>query len=159
MNVHAAEGTSLKIAVVDMQRAIQSVEAGKKAKSQLEKEINEKRKNLQTEEATIKKMGEEFKKQSLVMSDEARSKKQAELQEKIFKFQEETQKTQQELQQKEATLTEPIVSKLRNVISDLAKQKGYNFVLEKNENMVLYFDDKDDLTGDVVSLFNKQNKS
>src|SRR3990172_540063 len=89
-----------KIAVVDMQRAIQTVESGKKAKSQLEKEIAQKRKNLQGEESAIKKLGEEFKKQSLVMNEDARNKKQTELQERIIKFQELTAKTQQELQQK-----------------------------------------------------------
>ena len=145
-----------RIAVVDMQKALQTVDAGKKAKSDLEKEFNAKKKDLQNEETAIKKMGEEFKKQSLVMSDEARGKKQNELQERIMKFQELTQKSQMEIQQKEQTLTEPIIMRLKNVVADLAKEKNYTMVLEKNENMVLFALDKDDLTEQVITAFNKK---
>ena len=153
---HAAE--EIKIGVVDMQKALQSVEAGKKAKSQLEKEFNSRKKDLQTEEAAIKKMGDEFRKQSLVMSDEARSKKQNEIQERIMKFQELTAKSQSEIQQKERELTEPIITKLRSLISEVAKKKNMTVVLEKNDNTVLYSLEKDDLTTEVVDLYNK-NKS
>lgn len=149
---------AMKIGTVDMQKALQTVEAGKKAKAQLEKEFNAKKGQLQSEEAAIKKMGEEFKKQSLVLNDESKAKKQGELQERIMKFQETTQRSQMEIQSKERELTEPIITKLRGVISEIAKQKGYSMVIERNENTVLFSQDKDDLTGDVVSAFNKQNK-
>lgn len=148
----------LKVGVVDMQSALQSVDAGKKAKAQLEKDFNAKKKELQNEEAAIKKMGEEFKKQSLALSDEARAKKQQELQERIMKFQETTARSQAEIQQKEHDLTQPLITKLRGVIADLAKQKSLAVVLEKNENNVLYFRDKDDFTQEVITTFNKQGK-
>ena len=153
-----AEDAAAKIGTVDMQKALQSVDAGKKAKAQLEKEFNVKKKELQSEEASIKKMGEEFKKQSLVMNDEARAKKQGELQERIMKFQETTGRSQQEIQVKERELTEPIIVKLRGLIGEIAKQKGYGVVLEKNENTVLFSQEKDDLTTEVVNAYNKGNK-
>lgn len=153
-----AVAADIKIGVVDMQKAIQTVDTGKKAKAQLEKQITDKKKDIQTEEAAIKKMTEDFKKQSLVMNDQAKAKKQAEIQERIMKYQELAGRTQQELQQREQELTEPIVSKLRAIIKDMAASKGYTVILERNDNTVLYFQDKDDLTSDVVSTFNKQNK-
>lgn len=154
----AVRAEEIKVGVVDMQKAIQSVEAGKKAKSQLEKEFNARKKELQTEEASIKKMGEEFRKQSLVLTDDARAKKQAELQERILKFQDLTTRSQQEIQGKEQELTQPIVSGIRKIIADLAKQKGYSVILEKNENTVLFSLDKDDLTADVITAYNKGGK-
>lgn len=154
-----AAAEEFKVGTVDMQKAIQTVEAGKKAKAQLEKEFNAKKKELQTEESALRKMIEEFKKQSLVMSDEARAKKQAELQERGMKFEEMKQRSTIDLQQKEQELTRPIIAKLRGVIAELAKQKGYSMVLEKNENTVLFSLDKDDLTTEAVSAFNKQQKS
>lgn len=155
----AAYAEDLKIGTVDMQRALQTVDAGKKAKAQLEKEFNLKKKDLQAEEAAIRKMGEEFKKQSLVMNDEARAKKQGEIQERIMRFQESTQRSQAEIQQKEHDLTQPIIVKLRSLIADIAKQKGYTLVLEKNENTVLYSLEKDDLTADVIGQYNKTVKA
>jgi outer membrane protein len=145
----------VKIGVVDMQKALQTVDAGKKAKAQLEKEFNAKKVEIQKEEDSIKKMGDEFKKQSLVMSEDARAKKQAEIQDRIMKLQEKTQASQMEIQKKEHDLTQPILGKLRSIIGDMAKQKGYSFVLEKNENTVLYSMDKDDMTDAVVAQYNK----
>jgi outer membrane protein len=153
--VSLAHAEEAKIGVVDMQRAIQGVEAGKKAKSQLEKEYNAKKKALQDEEASIKKMGEEFKKQSLVMNDEARAKKQGELQERLMKLQELQGRSQMDLQQKEGELLQPIVGRLRHLITDMAKQRGYSVVLEKNENMVLFSQEKDDFTKEVIDAYNK----
>jgi outer membrane protein len=154
-----ASAEEVRIGTVDMQKALQTVEIGKKAKSQLEKEFNSKKKELQGEESSIKKMTEEFKKQSLVMSDEARGKKQAELQERILKFQELTARSQAEIQQKQQDLTQPIINKLRTIIADHAKKRNYTLILEKNENTVLYSQEKDDLTSEVISTFDKQNKS
>lgn len=156
--VHASpEG--VKLATVDMQRALQSVEAGKRAKSDLEKDSADRTSKLKNEEAAIKKMGEELRKQSLVMSDEAKAKKQAEFQERVMKFQEAVQKNQMEFRQKEAQFTQPIIEKLRGVISEIAKDKGYSMVLERNENTVLYSQEKDDLTSEVIATFNKKHKS
>jgi outer membrane protein len=152
---HAAD--DFKIAVVDMQKALQSVDAGKKAKAQLEKEVEAKKKEFDSEKAAITKMGEEFKKQSLAMSDEARAKKQNDLQERIAKLQQKGMETEQSLRMKEQQLTQPIINKLRGVVTEQAKKKGYSMVLEKNENTVIFSQDKDDMTQDVINAYNKSS--
>jgi outer membrane protein len=152
----SALADEVKIGVVDMQKALQTVESGKKAKTQLEKEINAKKKELQTEEAAIKKMHDEYKKQTLALSDEARARKQGEIQERVMQLQKMMADSQQELQAKETELTRPIVEKLRGIIADIAKQKGFTVVLEKNENTVLFSQEKDDFTNEVISVFNKK---
>ncbi len=145
-----------KIGVVDMQRALRTVKAGQKAKRKLEKEFNRKKTELQKEEGAIKKMQGELQKQSLVMSEKARSQKQAELQQRIVQFQEKTFRSQAEIQKREQDLTSPIINGLRAVIQALAKKKGYTMVLEKNENAVLFSLEKDDLTSEVINIFNKK---
>lgn len=160
MKVAHAEGApeAAKIGVVDMQKALQAVEAGKKAKGELEKQFNAKKKELQTEEAAIKKATEEFKKQSVVLSDDARAKKQQDLQERIMKFQQYTQQSQMDIQQKERELTAPIIDGLKAIISETAKSKGYTTVLEKSETTVLFSLDRDDLTQEIVATYDKKHK-
>ncbi len=158
MVAQGARAEDFKLAVVDMQKALQTVDAGKKAKAQLEKEFNSKKKDLQAEEAALKKMIEEFKKQQLVLSDDARMKKQQEIQERGMKFQDLTQRSQAEIAQKEAELTQPLIKKLRDIISETAKKKNYTVILERNENTVLYFQEKDDITEEVIAQFNQKNK-
>jgi outer membrane protein len=154
----AADEAGAKIATVDMQKALQTVDAGKKAKAQLEKEFTTKKKMLDDEQSAIKKLTEEFKKQNMVLNDEAKAKKQGEIQERMMKFQEQMMRSQTEIQQKEAELTAPIVKNLREAVKDLASKKGYQMVLDKNENTVIFSQDKDDLTEELIKAYNGKGK-
>lgn len=147
----------MKIATVDMQKALQTVEAGKKAKATLEQEFNKKKAELQDEEEKIRKMSAEYQKQRQVLSDSARTKKEAEIQEKAQKYQEKFGKSQYEIQARERELTDPIISKLRAIIEEIGSQKSYTFIIEKNDNSILYSTSKEDLTDEVIKLFNKKN--
>ena len=153
-----AEDAAFKVGVVDMQKALQTVDAGKKAKNQLQKEFDTKKKMISDEENAIRKLTEEFKKQSLVMNDETRMKKQQEIQERIMKLQETTSRSQVEIQQKEQEMTAPLVKNLRAVIQDLAAKKGYSLVLDKNEANILYSPEKDDFTAETITAFNAKHK-
>ena len=77
----SAEGG--KIGYVDMQKAIQETSVGKKAKKDLEKEVNAKKAEFQKREADLKKMDEDLRKKSAALSDEARGAKMQELQKKF----------------------------------------------------------------------------
>lgn len=147
-----------KIATVDMQRALQTVDAGKKAKTQLEKEFNTKKKMLDDEQTAIKKLTEEFKKQTMVLNDESRAKKQQEIQERMMKFQDQMMRSQTEIQQKEGELTAPIVKSLKAMVKEMAAKKGYSLVLDKNEQTVIFSEEKDDLTEELVKTYNGKNK-
>jgi len=158
MSLSGAIADDVKLGVVDMQKALQSIDAGKQAKATLEKEFNSKKKELQSEEASIKKMADDAKKQAAAWSESHRAKKQAEIQEKIMKFQELTARSQAEIQRKEQELTEPLIRSLRSIVEELAKKRNYAMVLEKGGTTVLFHQEKDDLTDEVIAAFNKQSK-
>jgi len=144
-----------KVGYVDMQKAIQSTSAGKKAKGELEAEFNKKKKELEKKEADLKKMGEDLEKKKSVLSEEALTKKQAEFQEEMLKYRDVVGKSQVEIQKKERELTAPILDKMKKVIAKLAKDKGYSMVIE-NSQMVLYATPDADLTEDVIKAFEKE---
>jgi outer membrane protein len=150
--VHAAEA---KIGVVDMQKAIQSTAAGKKAKAELEGEFNKKKKELEKKEADLKKMGEDLERKKSVLSEEVLSKKQAEFQEEMMKYRDTVGKSQLEIQKKERDLTAPILDKMKKAIEKVAKEKGYSMVLE-NSQMVLFSTADSDLTDEVVKSYEKE---
>lgn len=142
-----------KIGTIDMQKALESVSAGKTAKENLQKEFQKKNDEFKKEEAELKKAQDELIKQSKALSESALQKKQRDLQEKILKFQEKVTNSQMEIQKKEQELVAPIIGKIKNIVNDIAKKDGYTLVLEKNENRVLFSLDQDDLTSKVVSAY------
>jgi outer membrane protein len=154
----AAHAAEVKIGFIDMQKAIQETAAGKKAKKELEDEFNKKKKDLDKREAEIKKMGEEFEKKSMAMNEEARAKRQAEIQGEMRKYQDTAGKSQMEIQKRERDLTQPIVSRLRTILDELAKKEDFSFILEKSEQSVMFAKKEFDLTERVIREFDGSKK-
>jgi len=152
----AVAASDTKIGYVDMQKAIQGTDAGKKAKKDLEKEFNDKKTELQTKEKDLKKMTEDFEKKSSVLSDEVKQKKQAEIQEEMLKYRDYVGKSQLAIQERERNLTAPILEKLRAIIGDIGQKESYTVILEKAENSVLWAPKNIDLTDRVVAEFDKK---
>lgn len=150
-----AFSADFKLGVVNMQKAIQSTSAGKKAKSELESDFEKKKKDLQKKEADLKKMQEDLEKKKSVLSEEVLMKKQEEFREEMMKFQQVVGKNQAEIQKKEQELTQPILDKMKKTIEKISKEKGYSAVLE-NSAMVLYVDTAHDLTEEVIKAFEKE---
>lgn len=151
-----AHAEETKIGYIDMQKAIQNTAAGKKAKKELEDEFNKKKKELEKREADIKKMGEDFEKRSMAMNEEARNKKQQEIQGEMRKYQELAAKSQMEIQKRERDLTQPIIDKLKNIIDSMAQKEGFSMILERAENNVMWAKKDLDLTDRVIKEHDKK---
>lgn len=151
-------GAGFRVGYVDLQKALQTVEAGKNAKSSLEKEVTTKKAELEKNQAALQKEAEEFEKKVAIMNDSAKATRQAELQKKFVELQKAAAESQMGLQNRERELTKPIIDSLRAVIEALGKEKGFQLILEKNEGAVLFSQGGEDLTQDVITRFNSQYK-
>ena len=150
--VFAAE---FKVGVVDMQKAIQTSSAGKKAKKEVEGDFEKKKKELKKKEDDLKKRVEEFEKKQAVLSDKVRQEQQVDLQKDMMQFREEVSKSQVTIQQRERELTKPILEKLQKVILEIAKEKDFSMVLEKAEQSVMFAKTELDITDEVIKRADK----
>ena len=57
------------------------------------------------------------------------------------------------LQEKDYTAQSSFIEKVRKIAVEIAKKKGYDLVLAKDN--VLYMEDKYDITQDVIGVINK----
>jgi outer membrane protein len=145
-----------KVGYVDVQKAIQSTAAGKKAKDQLDGEFKKRKESLDKRKADIEKMGQDLEKKRSVLSEEVLNKKQQELGEEMKKFKHTVAENQMEIQKKEKDLVDPILEKMKKVIEKVAEKKGYTIVLERTAQNVLFAQKDADLTEDVVSAYEKE---
>jgi outer membrane protein len=146
----ARADSDLKVGIIDMQKCIQNSESGKKAKAELEAAFNKKKKELQEQEQSLKIAQEAFQKKQAALSESARKEQQEKLQERIMKYQENLQRSQAEIQKKEQDMSGPILQKIRDKVSEIAKKRGLGIVLEKNENIVIHSEDRFDITEEVM---------
>lgn len=147
----------LKVGYVDLQKAIEGTSTGKKARAELEKEFKAKKKELEKKEKDLKKMTEDFEKKKLVLSEDVKRRKGAELQQEIMKFRQMVQQSEQNIRKREQELTRPIVEKLQKAVKEVATDKKVTMVLNQNRNFrtVLWASDEVDLTSDVIKKYEK----
>ena len=148
-----------KYGVVDMQSVILTVEEGKVARSDLEKQIKEKEKELQKQKDELDKMNESWKSQASILSEEARMSKQKEFQEKFLALRNSEQEFQGEIKRKEQKATQAIAIKVAGLVEKMATEKKLAAVFETNSAGLLYLENPLDMTKEVIEKFGKESKT
>ena len=144
-----------KTGYVDMVKAIEYTKQGKKVKSKLEKSLAAAKKSMKSIENNLKKERSNLEKEVPLLSDEKRSQKIQQFQQKVMRSQQQAESKQLELKKLEDKLMNPVVERLRKVISSIAKKEGYE-VVHNIDKSVLWVSPKLDLTKKVYTLFNKK---
>ena len=148
----------LKIAYVDIRKAVNESNSGKEAKKSITKDVEkaehlnaEKQKELQT-------MKETLEKQAPMLTTDARAAKEKEFQSKLRDYQRWVDDNQKEIQQKTMEMNQSVVIGLQKVIEKIGTDEGYTLILEKNENIVLFATKAIDITDRVIKLFDAQKR-
>lgn len=142
-----------KIAIVNIQRAIEESVEGKAAIGSLKGEVERKQKELEAKKDELKKLDEDLAKQEAVLKPDALQKKKQELQAKFQALQETAVRAQRELQDKELKVTGPIQEKVLRAIAQIADRDKFNLVLRAD--MVLWPQQSEaDITNEVIRKAN-----
>lgn len=151
----AADGA--KLGYVDLQKALNVSEAGKAAKDQLAARVKKYQDEINVKQEELKKLKDELEKQSSLLSESARGTKEKEYQQKLKDFQRFTKDAQEELQSKDEELTKKILEDLDKVVQEYGRKNGFTFIFVRNEIM-LFADEKADLTEEILKLYNATRK-
>ena len=142
-----------KIAYVDLQRALEETDEGKRAKTKLKADFDKKQKELDVRQEELKKMKSDLDKQINILKPDALQQKQGELQQKLVALQETYMRLQKDLQEKEGVETQRIFKRMQAVIAQIAQTESVTYVLEKNSG-ILYAPPALDLTNELIRKFN-----
>jgi outer membrane protein len=146
-----------KVAVVDTQRAVMETEDGLRAQASVKKFFDSRQRDLDKRQNDLRKEKEDIEKQRGVLS-------KASLQNRVEKWQRQAVELQtayvdynKELQNKQYEMTQPILEKALAIISRLARQEGFDVVVDKQA--VPYVRTDLDLTDRVITLYNQGSAS
>jgi outer membrane protein len=150
----AAKAQQMKIAVVDMQRALNETEDGRKAKAQLKKVFEERQKTLDKQQNDLKTMKESLEKQRDVLARDVLAKKFEEYQKAFGELQTTYMEFQRELQSKEGELTKEIIERMQRIMRRVGQTDGYSLIVERSEGGVVYVPINYDLTDLLIQRYN-----
>ena len=150
-----AYAENLKIGFVDLVKALNESDAGKKAKADLEFVIKSKQSLLDEKGKAIEKLKADMEKQASVLSSEAKKSKEEELERIIREYQRLVTDSQNEVKKNESDATNEIVKDLREQIQKLGQKEGYTFILENADGLILYSKKEMDLTETIIKRYNE----
>ncbi len=154
-----AYAADLKIGYVDLNKALNESESGKKAKKILEDMINSKQTVIAKKEDEIKTLKEEFDKQSSVLTPEAAKEKQDQLNKLMREGQRMVNDFQEEIKKKETELTQEIQKDLIDIVNKLGKDEGYTIVFEKGTSGIVYSQKELDITEKIIKKYNESTST
>ncbi|MBF0456946.1 MAG: OmpH family outer membrane protein [Nitrospirae bacterium] len=149
-------GQNVKIGFVDIQKVINESEPGKKAKEALEVHIKGHQAKIEEKEKAIDAMKADLEKKGAALSEEAKKKKQDDMQSMIRDLKRMAAEAQEEVRKKEADLTKDVFSDIRNIIRQIGKDDGYTAIMESGP--VLYSGEGTDVTDKIVKKLNDLKK-
>lgn len=146
----------IKVGVVNIREAVVKSSAGERIKNILVASKNQKESELKGKEESLKQQREALK-NNIMLTDQARKSKEAELRKMESDFRKEVRAAQRELQQRERKMTESTIIELKTVIETFAKEEKFDLVVEESfSQVILYAGAKfEDITEKVIQRYNR----
>lgn len=156
--VATSSAKELKIGYIHSQRILAEFQESIEAQRTLDDEQKEWIEEAKKMEAEINSLEEELKNQSLLLSEEKKSERLQEIQQKYMDYQRYQQEIWGEtgkLYQRNKELTQPIIDKVNAVIEKIGKEGDYDIIFDAAVGNIVYAKDEYDLTNLVLEDLNE----
>ena len=154
-HVSAFGASPLKIGVVDLQAFQQSSRSFQQIRSKIKKQVDAMQAKIKEQQIALRKLEEDYKKQSIMLSLDAKEDKRREVEKKrrYIKYLSEDFKSEIKNAEKEATKN--LLRELGKILEKIGKEQGYLLILERRTFGLLYYRDAIEMTDQVVKAYDK----
>jgi len=150
----AFAGTAQRIAYVDVNNILESLDDYAEAQSALDKTASKWRQEIAQEYDVIKGLYNRYQAEQVLLSDEQRKQKEDEIMEKeqtVRKLQKERFGPEGALFEKRKDLVQPIQDKVYAAIEEYASEKGFDIIFDKGSGAGIIFSNPNyDKTDDIL---------
>jgi outer membrane protein len=145
----------VKLAYVDVQKALNECDAGKRAKGEFQGRVQALESKLQRDQNEVQALKDELEKKGMLMKPDQRQNLEDQYMAKLKNFDREYKDSKDELQQKDNEVTAKIVHDLAQVIRQVGERDGYTMVFEKGS--ILWGSSGIDITDQVIRAYNSSH--
>jgi len=147
-----------KIGVVDMQRFQDHSKNFQQIKQKLKTKYEDLQKKLDEEKGELVRLEEEFKKQSMMLSLDAKEDKAKELEKKRRYYKYLAEEYTQQMKDAELEARREVVKELEKVVEKIGQKGGYLMVLERRTLGLIYYNDAIDITDKVIQAYDERKQ-
>jgi outer membrane protein len=149
-----------KIGYVDSKVIMETIQDAKDAQTNLDNLVTKWRGELQLLNDSLAFLKDDFEKKKLILTEKIRQQKEEEIkntEKKIADFRQQKFGENGEYFQKQNELMKPVQDRVFKAIQDVAKEGGYDFVIDRSTQLLLlYMNDRYDLTQKVIKKLEEQ---
>ena len=153
----AQEPPPSKIAFVDVQKAIVSIDEGKARLQALQSWTKPHEEELKSLTEEVKALQQEIAAKQATASSDALEDLNKRLVAKQREFEDKRRVARREFEERQGAILKEVGKKLRSVISDYAKQQQYTAIFTFKPEDLVYLDGTADITDTVVKLYNEKH--
>ena len=150
-----AKTTTLKIGSVDVQRALNTCEAGKAAAAKLNKALEEAKKKYETQGQALRKEQEALERQESVLDEQVFKEKVRDFQAKARDWDRFRKDMETDIRQQHNEIVDKISKELIAITEQVGKEGGYTLIVERS--LVPYIDPALDVTDTVIKRHDQKS--
>ena len=162
-----ASSSALRVGIVDLDRALKESTSGKQALASLKqfrdkvvKDINDKKRQKDSKETTLRDLQTELTSQSMVLSDSAKRDKEEHYRRQggeLRKFSEDSigfmEESARVLRERAAEATSRLLRDLLEIVRAVGREESFTIIFERNDRVLLFVADAIDLTEKIIKRF------
>jgi outer membrane protein len=150
----SAWAADIKLGYLDMQRTLNTSEAGKAAKSQLQEKLKKYQEQVNVKQEELQKLKTDLEKQGMALTEASRAAKEKDYQQKLKDFQRFTKDAEEDLQARDGEFTKKILETLEKIVQEYGKKHNYSMIFDARSAGMLYADPGADLTEEILKALN-----
>ncbi|MBR9989362.1 MAG: OmpH family outer membrane protein [Gemmatimonadetes bacterium] len=139
-----------KIGYIDTRLVLQEAPGAQEARTTLEADMLGFQRQLQAMQDSLQAMMTDYQQKSLVMSADAKQKREQEIIQKRSGWEQRAEQLQQQAAQRQQQVMEPIMQRVETVISEVRQAGGYAVVFDLASEAIVSADPTLDLTATVI---------
>lgn len=146
-------GQDVRIAVIDSEVILQKFTGVQEAERIFKQDVDEWNRDAESRKKEVEDLSRELEAQSLMLSEEKRREKERDYQRKLNEYETYVQSIfgpDGLVAKRNEELLKPIINKIQTLLETMAHEDGYDLILDKADNNVLYADPSYDITNDVL---------
>ncbi|MBI3985953.1 MAG: OmpH family outer membrane protein [Lentisphaerae bacterium] len=155
----SAAGQELRIAVVDLAAVAEKMPEKKDVEARVQTDVEALDREVQSRWKELERLNRDFKTAEETSNAEALAARQKDIIRKEKELGEYWEKRSAEIKRSATDGTGAFSKLIRSSVADMAKQKGFDLVFDKENGRLLYASDRFDRTGDLVEVVNRARGS
>ncbi|MBD3236082.1 MAG: hypothetical protein GF330_05220 [Candidatus Eisenbacteria bacterium] len=157
-----ATGTAwgeLRVMFINSEVVLQQARAVQDAVETFNRDVEGWNEEAERQKSELEALQQELENQSLMLSDERRQEREMEYQRRLTEYEQFVQSIWGPaglVEQRNEELLRPILSRIEDILAQIAAEEGYDLILDAADNNILYADPDYDLTSRVVEILNAE---